>query len=148
MPKPAANIVNMTKHLTKEQIQARTAQEEALERKQPVCLSPPSWLTQDPAAFTYWNDTIDKMKDIALLDDVDADMLAVYCQMLSRRDALSQSYGQYLSVPILDKLQAQERIIIQYAEKLGLTPSGRARLARKRASEGTEDPDGDLFGDG
>ena len=45
------------------------------------------------------------------------------------------------------KLQALERNILQYAEKLGLTPSGRVRLAQKRAQTSAEEPDGDLFGD-
>ena len=38
--------------------------------------------------------------------------------------------------------------ILQYAEKLGLTPAGRVRLAQKRAAAAeAKDPDGDLFGD-
>lgn len=45
------------------------------------------------------------------------------------------------------KLQALERNILQYAEKLGLTPSGRVRLAQKRAQAAAEEPDADLFGD-
>lgn len=46
------------------------------------------------------------------------------------------------------KLQALERNILQYADKLGLTPAGRVRLAQRRAQAAAEqDPDGDLFGD-
>ena len=47
------------------------------------------------------------------------------------------------------KLQALERNLLQYAEKLGLTPSGRVRLAQKRAAAAAEnkDPGGDLVGD-
>lgn len=46
------------------------------------------------------------------------------------------------------KLQALERNLLQYAEKLGLTPSGRVRLAQKRAQAAAEpEPDHDLFGD-
>lgn len=47
------------------------------------------------------------------------------------------------------KLQSLERNLLQYAEKLGLTPTGRIRLAQKRAAQAT-DPgtDGDdLYGD-
>ena len=56
------------------------------------------------------------------------------------------------AVPKLDtmtgKLQALERNLLQYAEKLGLTPSGRVRLAQKRAQAAAEpEPDDDLFGD-
>lgn len=45
------------------------------------------------------------------------------------------------------KLQALERNILSYADKLGLTPSGRVRLAQKRAQTVAEAPDSDLFGD-
>lgn len=43
------------------------------------------------------------------------------------------------------KLQALERNVLQYADKLGLTPSGRVRLAQKRAAEAAGQAD-DLFG--
>lgn len=45
------------------------------------------------------------------------------------------------------KLQALERNILQYADKLGLTPSGRVRLAQKRAAAMGEAQLDDLFGD-
>ena len=47
------------------------------------------------------------------------------------------------------KAQRVEGNLLQYAEKLGLTPSGRARLAQKRAEQAmaAAEPDGDLFGD-
>lgn len=45
------------------------------------------------------------------------------------------------------KLQALERNILQYADKLGLTPSGRVRLAQKRAAAMGETKTDDLFGD-
>lgn len=47
------------------------------------------------------------------------------------------------------KLQSLERNLLQYAEKLGLTPTGRVRLAQKRAAQTTEPAsDGnDLYGD-
>ncbi len=47
------------------------------------------------------------------------------------------------------KLQAMERNLLTYADKLGLTPSGRVRLAQKRAESAAAalEPDGDLFGD-
>ena len=45
------------------------------------------------------------------------------------------------------KLQALERNILQYADKLGLTPSGRVRLAQKRAAAMGESQADDLFGD-
>lgn len=49
----------------------------------------------------------------------------------------------------MTKLQGQERSILQYADKLGLTPSGRMHLARKKAAQfaGEGGEDDDLFGD-
>ena len=49
----------------------------------------------------------------------------------------------------MTKLQGQERSILQYADKLGLTPTGRVHLARKRAAQanGEVGDDDDLFGD-
>lgn len=45
------------------------------------------------------------------------------------------------------KLQSLERNILQYADKLGLTPSGRVRLAQKRAAAAGAAQADDLFGD-
>jgi len=45
------------------------------------------------------------------------------------------------------KLHALDRTLLQYAEKLGLTPSGRVRLAQQRAKAAEPEPDDDLFGD-
>jgi Phage terminase, small subunit. len=47
------------------------------------------------------------------------------------------------------KLQSLERNLLQYAEKLGLTPTGRVRLAQKRAAQSTDPGSAgdDLYGD-
>ena len=45
------------------------------------------------------------------------------------------------------KLQSLERNILQYADKLGLTPSGRVRLAQRRAAAAGAEQTDDLFGD-
>ena len=45
------------------------------------------------------------------------------------------------------KLQSLERNILQYADKLGLTPAGRVRLAQKRAAAAGAEQVDDLFGD-
>ena len=108
------------------------------------------------------------MEGISLLDDLDTEILAVYCSMLSRRDTTQALFASLLAeaeadeldgearVAILGKmdslmvkLQGQERSILQYADKLGLTPAGRVSLARKRAAKaaGEGGEDDDLFGD-
>ena len=45
------------------------------------------------------------------------------------------------------KLQALERNILQYADKLGLTPAARIRMAQRRATAAGEKQADDLFGD-
>ena len=108
------------------------------------------------------------MDGYAILDDLDSDTLGIYCSMLSRYETLSkdmQSTRRKLAKvtddadvleillgkldSINSKLQRLESNILQYADKLGLTPSGRVRLAQKRAEKlaAQIDPDGDLFGD-
>lgn len=50
---------------------------------------------------------------------------------------------------LTSRLQTHEKTLLSYAEKLGLTPTGRVRLAQQRAKmlAAEVDPDGDLFGD-
>ena len=147
MGKPAMSVANTTKHLTLLEKSTRLEAENALSRDR-VKLSPPRWLKKRPAALVYWKSIIKKMREITLLDDVDADMLAVYCDGLARREELQLAmYREDGSIDevVLKSLQAQERIIVQYADKLGLTPNGRVRLAKKRAEERQVDPNAELF---
>ena len=46
---------------------------------------------------------------------------------------------------LIKAMQAWSRIIVSYAEKLGLTPGGRARLAKRKA-EKMLDPFAESFG--
>jgi P27 family predicted phage terminase small subunit len=108
------------------------------------------------------------MEGLAILDDLDSDTLGVYCVMMARykqQCALLNQAGKRLkeagkdveaveaAVAQIDAVSAKmttlEKTILQYADKLGLTPSSRTRLAQKRAEQASAqiDPDGDLFGD-
>ena len=148
MPANVKSIENMTKNLTNAEKQSRAAQEARFARDT-VRLTPPNRLRKDKPAMEYWSRTIRKMRGISLLDDVDTDMLAVYCECMARRDMLNDLLLN--TPPVMDEntlkaVQAQERLIHQYAEKLGLTPAGRARLAKKKAEERTIDPSLGMFG--
>lgn len=165
MPTNVVDIHNATGHFTNAQKTARAAAQQAVTRAK-VRLTAPKPIREDAAAYGYWKSTLRRMRGITLLDDLDSEMLAMYCQILSRRDALSAiwqdgnravqaagSVDQQLEMvrdldDILKRLEAQERLAIQYAEKLGLTPSGRVRLAKRRAEEKAVDPEADLYGDG
>ena len=169
MPTRPKTVDNMTKHQTKAEKAAREqAETEVLPVRKEVKLKKPKYVTDDKTANKYWNAIIKRMEDISLLDDLDSEVLGVYCSMLSRRDAVQQlmaaaqacvdskdksdqdkadAMAQIDSQMI--KLQSLERSILSYADKLGLTPSGRVHLARKRAARAAEVPDeeADLFGD-
>lgn len=169
MPKQAKALENMTKHLTKAEQSIRAdAEASTIPERANVKLKPPAYVRTDKVAAKYWRGILKRMEGISLLDDLDTEILAVYCSMLSRRDATQAMFSSLLKeseaeeldgearVAILGKmdslmvkLQGQERSILQYADKLGLTPSGRVHLARKRAAKaaGEVGEDDDLFGD-
>ncbi len=195
VPSAVKNSANMTKHLTQAELEARRqAEEEVLPQRRRTKLKKPGFIAGDRQANAYWNQILKRMEGLALLDDLDSEMLAGYCSMLARRDQTITLIGQLMdrlgvvgevdarkarkkkpaamtdqewedsaapsgmtpdelieAVSKLDtltgKLQALERNLLQYAEKLGLTPTGRVRLAQKRAQAAAPEPDGDLFGD-
>lgn len=165
MPKNVMRVENMAKHLTPDERAARRKAEQALERKT-VRLIMPKALKGNLQAEAYWKVTLRRMRGISLLDDLDSEMLGVYCQTLARRDLLNVGYENAVmlameaddaieqatlmakAADMLPRIEASERIILSYAEKLGLTPSGRVRLAKKRAEEKSVDPNADLFGEG
>lgn len=157
MPTAVKALDNMSKNLTAEERAAReTAEAETLPQRKTVTLKAPAYVRQDKAAARYWRQTIRRMEGITLLDDLDTEILAVYCTMLSRRDALNAQLQNALvrggedadgAGDLIGRLQGQERLILSYAEKLGLTPSGRVRLAQKRAEARAVGEIDDLFGD-
>ena len=188
VPSAVKNSANMAKHLTQAELEARRqAEEEVLPQRQKAKLKKPGFISGSRQANAYWNQILKRMEGLALLDDLDSEMLAGYCSMLARRDQTITLISQLMdrlgvagavdagkarkkklsamtdgewessaappemTVSKLDtltgKLQALERNLLQYAEKLGLTPTGRVRLAQKRAQAAAPEPDGDLFGD-
>lgn len=198
MPEAVKSSENMAKHLTKAEREARLqAEDEVLPRRLRPKLKKPAFISGNKRANAYWNQILKRMEGLALLDDLDSEMLAGYCSMLARRDEtilLAEDLMKRMGVseavdtkkarkkqvsamtdeeweasaaaptPLLEpdelieamgklnvlngKLQALDRTLLQYAEKLGLTPSGRVRLAQQRAKAAADpEPDGDLFGD-
>lgn len=168
MPEAVKSSANMTKHLTKEEREARLqAEGEVLPRRPRRKLKKPGFISGNKRANAYWNQILERMEGLVLLDDLDSEMLAGYCSMLARRDEtvlLADQLTDRLDVADMEpeelleavgklnvlngKLQSLDRTLLQYAEKLGLTPSGRVRLAQQRAKAAAEpEPDDDLFGD-
>ena len=171
MPTPPKVLDTMSKKLTDEERQLREQAEQGVipDRGRESRMERPAPMTKNAAAGRYWKKVLERMDGLVILDDLDSDALGVYCVMLARYEtqckALSQTIRQLkdakddpeavaAAVSKLDavsgKMQSLERNILQYAEKLGLTPSGRVRLAQKRAQAAAEaraDQDSDLYGD-
>lgn len=170
MPTPPKALDSMTKNLTGEERQIREQAEKGVipDRGREVKLERPAIMTKNAAAGRYWKKVLERMRGLVILDDLDSDALGVYCVMMARyeqqcklfslvskqlKDAKEDPEAVAEAVSKLDtvngKMQSLERNILQYAEKLGLTPSGRIRLAQKRAEQAAAQtsPDGDLFGD-
>ena len=171
MSTPPKALEHMSKNLTATERQLRQQAEEGVipDRGRESSMEKPAIMTKNAAAGRYWRKVLERMEGLAILDDLDSDALGVYCVMMARYETQSKVLSQVIrqlkdaggdpetvadAVSKLDavsgKMQSLERNILQYAEKLGLTPSGRVRLAQKRAQAAAEaraDPDGDLFGD-
>lgn len=167
MPARSKTHDSMTKHLTKAESSAiEQAESEVLPDRAAVELHPPGWMKEDKAASRLWNQILERMADVLILDDLDSEILAVYCSMMSRRDALDALCRQLMKQVadkklssdekleligkidgLVSKLQNHEKTVLQYADKLGLTPSGRVHLARKRSVQAAAEAGDDLFGD-
>lgn len=159
MPTPAKALDAMSKNLTSDEKATRLeAESSVIPDRGEVVLKKPSWLTG--RGKKYWDSVLARMEGTAILDDLDTEMLAIYCAQLAERDALQADLKKARNVkegeePNMDlilaltkQLNAKDSKIRDYASDLGCTPSGRVRLAQKRAAKAAEvDVDGDLFGD-
>lgn len=170
MPTAPKASENMTKHMTQAEQAARQEAESGVlpDRGREIKLEMPAIMTGNAAAKRYWKKVLARMEGLVILDDLDSDTLGVYCVMMARYEgqckllaAVSKTLKAAKDDPekveaaaariseVNGKMQSLERNILQYAEKLGLTPSGRIRLAQKRAEQAAAqvDPDRDLYGD-
>lgn len=141
------------KHWTKKEVETRKTAAAKVKRKKKVSLKMPAWL--DEEASLVWKKTIRDMKDFDILDKVDEDVLATYCDAVARHKELSEmirlkgytiynASGSLVEAPWVKTQLSYARVMMQYADKLGLNANARARLAKKMADEET-DPNGDLF---
>ena len=157
---------NLSWHRTKAEILARDEAEAAVIPVRPAKLTLPASLKGDRAAQKYWRAIVSKMEGLAILDDLDTEMLAIYVSSLSRRDELQKECREMMELALkeeepetklamlgkldslIGRVQAHEKTLLSYANVLGMTPEARVRLARKRAAKAMEpEPEDDLFGD-
>lgn len=124
MPTPHKTTDNMTKHLTQAERSARQAAESGLRRARQPRLVAPEWLGEE--ARKVFEATKRRAREYGVLESVDVDLLALY----------SNAVVQAHKADIEQKdAQSWTRVALSYAEKLGISAAGRARLARKRAEE-------------
>jgi len=144
MPTPLKTSENIRKHLTNAERAARERAEGELSRQKRIRLTSPSWLDDD--ARKIFEDTKRRLKGLQLLDNSDVELLSIYCDAVSKYRTASNLLNKVdeLGRPLatkdeLNACQAWARLIAAYAEKLGLTPTARARLAKRKAEQETPD---------
>lgn len=133
------------KHWTKAEVESRQAAADGMKRKAQVSLRVPDWLEED--ARKIWYQTISRIRGLELLDISDTEMLAIYCDAVAKYRGLSKGLVQVVDEedqPVameehIKMIQAWARLIAAYAEKLGLTPAAKARLAKRKADEILDD---------
>jgi phage terminase small subunit len=115
----AGNMESGGRHWTKAEIEARQAAANELTRDTALILRCPTWLSAE--ARKVWNRVKKQAAAFNLLDELDIDMLAIYCDVVAKyQETRDPTWA---------------RLASSYADKLGLTPSARAKLAQKRAVE-------------
>jgi phage terminase small subunit len=161
----------MTKHLTKAEKERREAAEAAMpHRGKPKQAG--KLITRDPAAKKYWERIWAGAEELEILDLLDEYTLTSLCSLLSMRDKLAvvtprllDLLEQMMSAPELSDEAVTEIVkglrscqalsgqrlkidatILSYADKLGLTPSSRCRMAVHKEPVESVDLDADLFG--
>lgn len=141
------------KNWTKKEVEARKKAAEKVTRKEKKNLKMPAWL--DDEAKKVWKKTMRDIKGFDILDKVDEDVFAAYCDAVARHKELSEmikregytvlnSKGNITEAPWVKTQLSYGRLIVQYSDKLGLNANARARLARKIAQEEI-DPNEHLF---
>jgi len=135
------------KHWTAEEVAARKAAAATLKREK-VVITPPEYLSS--GALFVWNRVMNDTQQIELLDNLDVDILAMYCDAVDKYQTLSKiiSSGRVESTvdgDAMKMLQGWSRIISSSADKLGFTPGARARLIKKRAGSAPKDKFGEQF---
>lgn len=142
MPTPALHAKVMLfnnsnrkgKHYTIAEMEKRKAAADKMTRAI-VKLKMPAFLKERACApaLKIWKEITKEGLEIGLFDNVDSRILADFC----RYQALLEEELER-SFPNEKKIDRLGKLALSYAEKLGLTPTARARLAVKQANKETE----------
>lgn len=151
MPTPPKSLPNIRKHLTTAERESRQAAEQKLLRNKRLYLRAPSGMS--PEAKKIFRSTVDKCRGLDLLDNLDTEMLAIYADAVAKYQLMAKPLGidyqslnqEELIQVAMDELkrnqtaQAWARVALSFAEKLGITPTSRARLAKRKAEREVQD---------
>ncbi len=122
------------KHWTAAEIAARQSAEDGVRRGTRVVLRAPDWLSEE--ALKVWRKVRRQAAGLDLLDNLDGEMLAIYCDAVVKyREASAKMSKGDVTDDDIKALQAWARLVSTYADKLGFTPAARARLVKKKADE-------------
>ena len=170
MPTPTKRTDQMTKHLTKAEREKREAAEQTTMKARGKPRRVPAIVKADKTAASYWEHIWKGMEELEILDTVDQYALASLCSLLSMRDKLAEvvpelmiRISEHATDLDADGLMAMADVLgscnalslkrlkieaqcLQLEDKLGLTPSGRSRLAVHKQEAEAADKDDDLFG--
>lgn len=119
------NMKGSKKHYTKAEIEARKKASQGI-KIQPLRVQPPIWLNDE--AKKEWKKVIKDVKGYDLFCSSDENLLAIYCTELA-------TYKKKVSENILSIRDKSLNQIMAMSDKLGLSPSSRAKLAVKKANE-------------
>jgi P27 family predicted phage terminase small subunit len=123
------------KHWTASEIAARQEAADKLARKTESRLIPPSWMSKK--AREVWDQKIKQVDGLKaaneLLDVLDTELLAIYCDACVQYRETAELKTK--TSDDIKALQAWSRIVNSYAERLGFTPTSRARLVKKIADK-------------
>lgn len=97
MPTPPKRLENSTKHWTNAEKERREAAEKGLTRDR-VRLIMPRRVKDDQVACAYWKATLQRMKGLELLDNVDSELLAGYCIACAQVEEMRAEYREMRSM--------------------------------------------------
>jgi P27 family predicted phage terminase small subunit len=135
----------MRKHLTNAEQEERRIAEKRLTHGKRVYLRAPEWLSD--AGRTVFERTKKRMRGLELLDSLDVETLALYADAVARYQTAVKGEAVVLDKEQASTAQAWSRLALSYAEKLGISPTARARLAKRKAEKAPADELEDLLDD-
>ena len=147
MPKPVKVLDNISKHLTRSERDARAAAEGSVRRETSSRIRVPARLS--PAARVIFVETRRRLRGLEILDGSDTNALALYSDILAKFQTMSKEIdaSDYPDPDLIKLCQAWLPKIQGYEDRLGLNPSARARLARKKAAREPADKLAQLLDD-